>query len=766
MMAINMLASYLKAVAHQRLLIEPWLEDKQFVARGGTVLYAVDADIVKLYTNPKQKSVSSQGRKEGYAQIFPGDEEERSVAIGRALADYIFNSLRTDDCPLLVIPPIEVEIRNIYNAVAEDAKREQVVAHEELASLSSNLQRLKKETNKKTLYDELRNAAPILLKILSDSGHSAEFKRFNHLLTHTRIAPPEYLLKNNIINNEQICHALAPIENVIGWFKFNELYKKWLVDLKRTKSDHRAEERVNRDARAMARLEWINNNLDDNYRLVYITGDTSLHKTASEYYQQNKTQSFSRLYLRHPRAYLAERNVIYPNRSQHEECETTSSEFVQLLDTFLAKFQLGGMNSLKALDELSRCSEVKLVAMVKPVLESFPDTVETFQAKWAAYTQNLILTYSSLETPEERINKTIASLRRDMDELTQRVEVLLNEKLHESWNDFFGAVTSTGYGLLFYKKPSDFCSRSAPLLLFNSLKKSQEFVKKVLDSHQQGTLDSQEYKNAIDELRNEDLSGYSFYLAYALLFAAEGAWNASAIVAARAIEIAKKKKHKNISGREANYLLAIASRHCVREVDDLAKSLVLLDEAERCLAVDRSLRSEELLGGEVRFDAERLAINLSYNMFNKFLNAQIPEHILNLEQLQAKVELLLDQLENKEKDIWVVSNVERTLLSILFMTLFLRWKNGEMPLGGTSMRHYFERLRNNKKSDSKPKISIPFQVQAICLAAGWWTSDNDSEKIEYRRKLSVHLNETNIKTKSVFPYDEKRFKFLRDMVMS
>jgi len=752
---VSMLADYLRAAARQRRFMHPWLEDKRIAENGGKILYAVDADIVILYTAPVETSVTTERGREGYAQIFPEDEKNLSIALGRALAEHIFHHLSGSDFPLLIIPPIEEEIREVYNAVARNAEAKKEEARGDLDRLKTLLAELKEKLNEELLND-LPKAAPALFEILAGRrGAIVEFNRFNRLLADTRIAPPEFVLKQGLVTDETVVQALSPIEDVKGWMQIYKLREAWLERLLKTKSKKRYTEIISRDAQALARLEWINNHLDKDSRLVYITGDASLHKAGNDYCQEQGGDSFADLYLRHPKAYLAEGLVLFPNKKQHDTPEKVETELFDWLDTFLAQLKLGGEDDIKKIDGLLGESKSALEDRVRPVLDTDPNILDRFQKNWAAYVRDHMLV-ALHETPNVLDGDALGvELVGDIGILIERVERQLEEKIRESWDEFFAAATEAGYRLVLGKKRR---SRNLPPLLFNRLPKTQEFAEKVLEPR--------DYKDAIKNLLEEDPSKYSYYLAFACLLAAEGNWHVSAILAGRAMDIARKcPKATNISGREATYLRAVAMRHNASSVKDLDKLAPLLDEAEKCLAIDRGNRPG-LPGGEIRFKAERLAIYWCYHMFRLFLGKETPSEnvVPTLAQLQEKVEALLNELEEIEIDKRIVRKVERSLLTNLFMTALLRWGKGKEKIDMVPMRPYFDRFRNNFESKETRSSEISFQIKAVYLAAGWWTTEDSKEKEQFQNKLISHLTDLDIQENSVAPFDKQRFEFLRDIV--
>lgn len=85
------LAKYFLKAAEQRKLMQPWVDDNDFKSEGGQIIYAVDTDVIVLYTAPEELSMQ-KGQRAGYAQIFDDDEQSISVALGCSLAGHIFFS--------------------------------------------------------------------------------------------------------------------------------------------------------------------------------------------------------------------------------------------------------------------------------------------------------------------------------------------------------------------------------------------------------------------------------------------------------------------------------------------------------------------------------------------------------------------------------------------------------------------------------------------------------------------------------------------------
>ena len=83
----EILRNCILGAAHQRRLMEPWINDRRFSKAGGKVAYAVDTDVIMLFADPAEKSIPQQHRSFGYATIFRDDNERLSMAFGHSLAE-------------------------------------------------------------------------------------------------------------------------------------------------------------------------------------------------------------------------------------------------------------------------------------------------------------------------------------------------------------------------------------------------------------------------------------------------------------------------------------------------------------------------------------------------------------------------------------------------------------------------------------------------------------------------------------------------------
>lgn len=769
------LARLLHAAAQQRRLMQPWLGDKRFVAKGGTLLYAVDADVIMLYVNPAERAVATEQGREGYAQVFPWDNDAVSEALGRALAEHIFFRMG-DTRGLLLLPPTEQEVRRIFAALTHRAAGEHADVAGDLHRLEVLVSNLKQERSDEATLDWLTSNAPRLARFLAGQrGPSAEVRRFSRLLAQGRIAPLEFALEQSWVIHSTLRKALRGPELFKGRADLRKLRENWFLRLSGTKSTATSKVLIYDDAQALARLEWTNAHLNQRrYRLVLITGDPSLLDAARYYVpdSQGETHSFADLYLRHPRAYLAEPAVLSPKKGTPKATVSVDTEFLKWLDTFLGELQVGGQSYRERLDEVLvklEAQDAELTASVHQVLQRHPTIVEEVHQRWTDYTRNLVLDHGLPVSSGEAEIKVVAQLRDGVKAALERVSRQIARRVRETWAACFEVATQAGLGWL-QASLGPVRARNVPLLSFHSFPKASQFVHAMLSSSPRG-VSRKIYDKKFDALRQEDPSMYTFYVAHSLLFAAAGSWRVAAILAERAWDIAQAHQRKPITGREAAYLWAVALRHSAKHTADLARVSLLLQQANVCFAVDREERPE-VEGGEIRFEAERLALWVTYHLFQRFLGEKLPDVVPTLAQvqdeiialLQEKVVAMLERLDEHHQERRLIARiVERNLLTNLFTIALLRWDQGE-SLDPIKLRPLFARYDTNLRSSERPPIEPSFLVQSIYLAAGFCTASDDQEKEHLRQRLSNELTETNIVAHTVFPYDPGRFLFLRNLV--
>ncbi|BAO43043.1 hypothetical protein [Thiolapillus brandeum] len=726
------LVAYVRAATKQLDYLRPRKEDKAFLEQDGKLLYAVDTDVIKLYTNPGEMSVTRKNR-EGYAQIFPDDDPYLATAIGAALARYVFFYL-SENLPLLALPPLNEEMQHVYYGIARDASGELDRAQEQKAKLDEIFEQAEDDEELATL---ILTRAPDIYKVLWDQGASGELKQFGDLLEESRVAPPCHLLDEDLVKDVNLIQALAPVDQSLqDMFDFRELREAWFDRLRETKSSSRPITLLYDDAVAMARLEWVNDRLEGNkYRLLMITGDQSLFAAAQRY--SKGSRSFAEKFLRHPRTYLAEPEVLLTEQGQTSQETGAEGGMANHDDNrFVESLEMLGQ-SLKLND-----SEEALEKSAQSVLDDTPDLLVKFKEKWSKYTSSLAARQiENMEYASEHLN--------NLHDLQQR----LDEKIEETWDSFFKTTTKTGYGLLLYSTSDRRPVRNAPPLRFDSFKKARNFVDIVIT---EGRLPS----GAQQSLKvKEDPWDYTFYLVYALLYAYLGKWGFTKSLAAHATYLADKGKVKAITGREAYFLLAVAVRHSSKKLGDLTDAREYLSMARR-LVVEEGHHDRNK---DVRFESELLAIDLTAHLFMAFKGDKQAKDIPSLKELQHSAIAQLEELKSGvEPDEIIRVATERNLLTNLFMLTFLRVFGYGEPVDKAELTPWLAYFKKNidGKNGQVPRLST--LVDIIFHMAVWFLSeDGNKEEKKRNRKSAMKLLEARSVRDYVMPYDKKRIRFFK-----
>lgn len=763
------LAKYIRDAAAQRRLMEPWLDDRRFVETGGKIAYAVDTDVINLFINPAERSIPQKHRGVGYATIFPDDDAARSIAIGQSLAEHIFANLAPDGGPLLVMPSLEAEIGRVFAAVAREAHGSENVARDEVAKLRATIKELGALTDRpEELAEELKKHAPELAKILRGAlGPNAELHRFGRLFSDQRIAGLDFLAEHDEWYDAELRSLFPPVTNIPDLYRLTQLADDWREALRKTKYPKKYMDRVDDDAQALARLQWMNEKIDsERFRIVFITGDEALAEAAAKPNDANP-RNFRDLYLRHPRAFMADDRVLFPWLRDDRENGRRTHDLTALLDLFLAEFPRENRLSAAHHDAVLEESEDSLRHICRAALIRFPNMVTDFREKWEDFTSDVSARSIPLDLTAENlgIGGDVAS---DIEQIMDKVEELLERRINEAWSACFDSATRAGFDILSSAKKGSLKSqppyrpRNAPPLYFDRFRGTTAFVKGLLSTT--GKVDPQKYQEALDKLTSEDEGiGYLYNLAFAVLFASMGRWPLTTILANRALQKATTGSDKRLSGREANYLKAVALRHTARNASDLDDVDAFIDKALGCLEADME-HHKGLEVWPIRFHIERTSAELALSLFSIFHQGHPTKGLQSLEDIQIKFQDHLGQISPAMKadmDPWIYLNVERNLLTNIFMTALLRAFHNREPVDTAALTSLFEQFESNLNDDSPQKIGVSYLVKAVYSVSKVWLGRGGKKLTRDTARL---LSESAINDASTMPYDEKRFKFLRGII--
>ena len=767
---VKTLARYLRDAASQRWLMQPYLYDRGY---SGKIIYAVDNDIIKLFTKPENDL--------DYGRMLYDEDEGISIGVNKLLANFIFFKLAQNQQPLLVIPPLDQELREIYLAIERDANELHGQADEELKSLRGQLEEQTQELlqikDSQERWNKLGELAPNLCRIIAGNNTpTEETKKLSYLLRTKTIASPAVANSSSDYLKE-FKDALNRGGRMDDTLRINELANYWLQLLKKHKNSRRPSTLIERDAYALAYLELYNRILHGkNCKLVMITGDMAIHKAGMDYdlgYSGNR--SFANLYLRHPRCYLQENAVLAHHTSNNPKHRQINLQ--DWLDVFLGKLKLDGKHLIS---NIADASNDELYLLARRVIEADPSVVNDFRDNWHAYASGITAQHHE-SINNDYIDRIGQITHANIDNFLQDVGDELQKNITKASDDFLNTAMETGRWLLAgSKEPSDLRPRNIPPVYFNTLKIMQKFVRSLHAFFQMGDYYTSKYHSEFADLKKEDAGDYMYNMAHALLFAAEGVWHVAAILSKRAYYIASNSEDQYISGREAVYLHAVALRLSAKRVSDLAEAEKYLKLAADCHKKDFANRPS-LDAAPIRFEVESIALQMSEKMFSWLRkNDDSANNTLatagGISDITKNISKLLDELHKENiKDPLVKLLLERHLLVNLFMSLALdlNLDNSVSSRVGACRSQYLKQFDNfsaNIKSDvdiaDKSTVIEPsFLVSVIYNVAELLTVDKDdiNRVNNSKKELREHLSEKNIKDSAVTPYDVRRYEYLSQL---
>ena len=736
------LARYVSDAARLRLEISPHELDRLGPEGGTDISYAVDTNIVMLYLRPNIVGPRSEGGDGGYGEVFHDAPRESSEALGAVLSRFVFYDLTGDKTPLILLPGHDAEIRGVYDAILRKAGNFLDEVDSQRKKLEAILEEISpiEDLEKKVKVLELRTPAILSCLYFSENA-GVELSRFNQLITDCRILRLAFALERwsktpeeGIAVSHEIRQAYGvplTLEDQIVESFFRIDWERRLRREKRNLSDRR----LKPDCAALARLELINRQLRQRgtgRRLVLVTGDEAMFRAGAQYEPIPEEQrTFSELYLRHPRAFLATPMVVLSGSHPTGMGRAKKADFVtDWLETLLAKYTgdagvddarlkdladcapeleaLAGTLAGKDVDGeyLERLSHVAsdnkrnaltLIRRAMGVVRVDHEAPARIRSEREKHFTLLATEHAGASAiGRAAVRKTLhAALDRDVDAALDELNRILSERTDRTWTEFSRALVVAGFELMLDDGPVDEMGkhatrkRNAPPVVIQSCRWAGDFVRRLAGTGDVfGTL--REEGDRLESLMEHDPSGYVQSLVFALVFASAEKWHVASLLARRAISIAGRIQREeasgtstsvpsHVSGREAFYLCSFTVRLGARTESDLLEAELLLVDAEEALGQEHA-RNQCLSISMARFRAERLALELERHLLLRFGDVAPQTGTIGkpLNKLFECLMRLHDDLKD-ETDDWLRAHINRRVVTNAFMVAALIEADGSLP---------------------------------------------------------------------------------------
>lgn len=740
---------YIRDAAELRLQLEPWRTDKKFGGQEDGIFYAVDTDVVKLFSDPVGTSK--------YANVFPDDDEYIREILAWALGQFIFFRL-TKDRPLFVIPPHHQEMDRVFAGIARDAAKERAEVSDIWPRLEKHLQEYKRTNDMDAMVSSLKKEPLDLIRFAygEGKGYTAELARITELLRHDRLLHIEGYVYHPC-GEPWTLPALHDETDSGDYDTLKKLTKSWSERLGATTSKSKKQRQflISDDAEVLARLVWINRELEGTKkRVVLISGDPSLQRAAAEYPYNSHT--FADLFIRDPMVFITAPDFLTA-KSMHEG--ETDKELkpglIGWLDVFLARFEPGRSGYNKRLRVILGLNEQQGDELAHKFLEKTPDSISKRKRDWKQFVRWAAVEYglgSDRKHLEERLAKIITE-----DGLIQ-VRKKVDEQVSKVWHDLWKGATETGYWSL--DKQQVLPLRGVPALRF-TLESADALSRDLCCTlrHEKIIQDS----DSLAKLNEEDPSNYTASVIYALAFGAKGRWGVARTLLEFALYIADNearnydlpKEYEPITGNEAAYVLAWAIRHNV-------KSAAQLRNAQRYLkkATPRKATATGGDGTDIRYKSESIAIDMTYHLFRLFSQEKIPAYVPTLAQCQKRLLELLRSLKlDKQEKEYIRLTVKKQLLVYLFCALLLRQfkdKETDMKQDRQEILQWLPEFKTLLEREGHRTKTCFTQPIYLCTCYLYGMKEQQKKCLIDAKKF---LSKKRVQRCYVMPYDEALYGF-------
>ena len=615
-----------QAAANLMLRCDGYWRDDHDRRLGVDIDYAIDVDVVALFSDPRAKSK--------YAKVFDSDEVDGTQSLlARMLGEFILtqlpgvNAQDSEPGSLLILSPHDDELDRMILAIAEQARSETSTVVNLLLKCGNSVDE-NRHDNVEALATEIIERAPeIVEEFAIAEGSHLQARRLaslprGRLLNAARFS--KYLKADARGSWKEDESPLPPRGDIDSpeRARFLEMTSQWRERLSAQMTRRKPQYALRGDAIALATIQWANECFARHKvkrRLVLITGSEYLFNAAKAAPRVNG-KDFAAEFLRHPLAFAASHDFFAQSDvALVEGAVEARLALLHWLNLFFPEVvrqerDYGFSVNKTVLDRIASNKDPdfsKAVTLLRQSeskntddLRAFPDgMIRNWQSVIRSATIYDELTRSDSD-PLSSIEQFKVLLRSHFSAGGSIAE-LANEIKQRTESSLVALLLNTsGLGFMQLRNAPKLM-RGFPALRFDTpYEAAQSIADELTDAFlNQAARDVRlDVARLYDELHKIDDADYHALVIHALAYAGTEHWFGARTLCLSAIGVSDRipENERNFRlGREAAYLLAVAHRRLAESPDDLVLASNALSEAR-----DRDpLPAQE----DIRFAAEELA---------------------------------------------------------------------------------------------------------------------------------------------------------------
>lgn len=625
----------LMAAARLRRSSYLWDLKKKAMSSGTDVMFFVDNDIVKLFTNPGEMGpVGDRPGAEGYGSIFPGDSDAEATDVAALLGEHIFGEI--GERPMLQFSSHAEELGIILDTVARDAlvkpdwsqpveamSMEQTDRFiEEVATRSGtaidSASVILYEMAQGFEFEEFEKAASKLLDtLLAPHNASLELTRFLQLLSNEQIVPLDQIGSERLETfGPKWPKILAGPTTLAEMIDLSRATDFWLKRLELHKRSNASIESIDRDARALAYLEFINERARPHDCMAcLITGDLAIWRLGRMYVKTGLSD-----WLVHPRAFVIDALDAWGEGN-------ADGAFRVAVQGLLTPFDLDTISKLSRGESESKKQLTGQLESARPDAAAiYRQNFEQWDVVKRSYLSGRIVSGGSYG---ELIRKFLRSISgRSLKEVTESLDDLcesFDAAVRDEWRKLELGFSEIGVNLLLSFRDSGarrrWRPRNPPILMFDHFDRTDELARMLLSERAGSANVAAKLREIGGEGATDFEKRYLTFLVYAILAAAEGRWHIAKVFASRSVAIADTLREEGggtpLDGREALFMSAQAERCLARDLQSIWRARETLTKARLLVPPPADDPHEQLK--LLRFENEDIAIDVAELHFRTWI---------------------------------------------------------------------------------------------------------------------------------------------------